>query len=269
MSSEGPPPSTHPTNTPAMPTPKGPAPAGPTPAASQPRLMPTPAGPALPRSAPPAPPSAPAQPASNAISYTSHATIARRRTYGTVALAAITILVVGAAVVVATGALSSGAKASARPPHARSVVRKALTATAVVSSTVDEHSPSVGEQASDRGEIISLLDQYQGAYSGHNVSTLAKLFSAQIVRHGLAAGGCTVSRGRNAVLADYESQFQEGSGSYILVGLSAGQVQFENGTQAHLDGHYQITPGGSGYVNFKFTDTKEGWRISEVFATCE
>lgn len=194
-------------------------------------------------------------------SFASHATVARSRLTRTVLLVALAVLGTGGGVVAVTGALSSGVRTDRHSPRVTTEEGKP----APVPSAVG---PSAGEQSGDRGEIVSLLDRYQSAYSRHEAPALARLFAAQIVRHGLAAGGCTVSHGRSAVLASYESQFRDGSGSYRLVGLAAEQVQLDSKTQAHLDGHYRITPGGSGYVNFRFIDTGEGWRISEVDATC-
>jgi hypothetical protein len=70
------------------------------------------------------------------------------------------------------------------------------------------------------------------------------------------------------VLADYSSQFAEGSGSYQLVGLSLDQIKVDSTTSAHLHANYLITPGGSGWVNFGFAPLGTAWRISEVYATC-
>ena len=97
---------------------------------------------------------------------------------------------------------------------------------------------------------------YQSAYSDHNISGLAKIFTPGIVRHGLAAGGCTVSRGRGSVLTDYQSQFEAGSGSYELVGLTSERDRAGRQDAGTLDAHYLITPGGSGYVNFQVRRTR-------------
>jgi hypothetical protein len=175
----------------------------------------------------------------------------------------IALLGIGTGVAVATGAFSNSAHTNTPPSTV------ATTASRTTPTTATTSLPSPGEQANDRQAIMSILGTYQSSYSDHDISGLSNIFTPGISRHGLAAGGCTVSRGRGAVLADYQSQFEEGSGSYELVGLSAGQIQLESKTRAHLDAHYQITPGGSGYVNFKFAEIGEGWKISEVYATCE
>lgn len=181
-----------------------------------------------------------------------------------VAAVIIALLGIGTGVVVATGAFSSSTDTNT----------PAIPTTAVVAHTSSQAppaptGPTPSEQASDRHAIMGILGAYQSAYSDHDLSGLGNIFTPEINRHGLAAGGCTVSRGRSAVLNDYQSQFEEGSGSYELINLSEGAIQFDSKTRAHLDAHYQITPGGTGYVNFRFAELGEGWKISEVYATCE
>jgi len=173
----------------------------------------------------------------------------------------IALLGIGTGVAVATGALSGSTQPTGSTIPITTTTRG--TAPAVPAG------PTPAEQTGDRQAIMGVLSAYQSAYSDHDLSGLSNIFAPGIDRHGLAAGGCTVSRGRDAVLADYQSQFEEGSGSYQLVGLSANEIQLDGTTRAHLDSHYQITPGGSGYVNFKFAELGEGWKISEVYATCE
>jgi hypothetical protein len=170
----------------------------------------------------------------------------------------IALIGIGTGLAVATGAFSKDSHADA---PSRSLTPAATTSTIAAGST-----PS--EQAGDRKAILGILGEYQSAYSDHNISGLAKIFTPGIVRHGLAAGGCTVSRGRGSVLTDYQSQFEAGSGSYELVGLTSSDIELD-GKRGTLDAHYLITPGGSGYVNFKFAEAGEGWKISEVYATCE
>jgi hypothetical protein len=176
----------------------------------------------------------------------------------------IALLGIGIGVLVATGVFSDGA----------STVRPSAPAAAAANEkpqavTTTPAGPSLSEQSSDRATIMSLLDRYQSSYSDHDLSGLSSIFAPEVRRHGLAAGGCTVSHGRGAVLSDYQSQFEQGSGSYELVGLSASAIQLDSKTRAHLDAHYQITPGGAGYVNFRFAELGEGWKVSEVYATCE
>ena len=175
----------------------------------------------------------------------------------------IALLGVGAGVVVSTGALSSGThtKDPSAPSNRPS---PSMTSSPATTSA----GPTPAERAHAQQAIIVALDTYQQAYSDHSLSGLADIFTPTVKRHGLAAGGCTISYGRNAVLGDYQSQFNEGSGTYELVGLVPGEIQMDGKTRAHLDAHYQITPGTSGYVNFRFAELGEGWKVSEVDATC-
>ncbi len=173
----------------------------------------------------------------------------------------VALLGVGIGVMVATGVLSGSTRASGQATSP--------TVTAHTTPTTTAAGLAPAEQGRDRQAILGILDTYQRAYSDHSISGLASIFTPEVKRHGLAAGGCIVSQGRGAVLADYQSQFNEGSGAYELVGLSEAEIQLDGRTRAHLDGHYQLTPGTSGYVNFRFAELGEGWKVSEVNATCQ
>lgn len=170
--------------------------------------------------------------------------------------AVIAFLGIGTGVVVATGTLST--HGSSAPP-----------AQPKPGAPAPSSAPAPAEIASDRQTIVQVLGDYQRAYSEHDLQGLSRIFSPGILRHGLAAGGCVVSRGQNAVLADYESQFAQGSGTYRLVGLSAGQIQLDGPSRAHLHANYEITPGGTGFVNFRFATIDGTWKINEVYATCD
>jgi hypothetical protein len=172
----------------------------------------------------------------------------------------IALIGIGTGTVLATGALSSGSTKHPRPPAALQ------PAPLPKSQAPSGATPS--ERVRGRRAIMGILGTYQRAYSDRDTSGLASIFTPAIKRHGLAAGGCTVSTGRGAVLADYQSQFEEGSGSYELVGLSQWQVSFDSKTKAHIDTHYRIADSSIGFVNFRFTNSGEGWRMSEVYATC-
>ena len=78
----------------------------------------------------------------------------------------VSVLVCGTSAVAATGVLSGGAQAKRHSPRVIGDVRKPTPPPASVT-------PSAGEQASDRSVILSLLDQYQSAYSAHEASALA------------------------------------------------------------------------------------------------
>ncbi len=180
-----------------------------------------------------------------------------------VAAAIIALLGIGTGVAVATGVFSSATH-----------VITTTQSTGVVTTTPPPPTVSTGptpvEEASDRHAIMSVLNTYQTAYSQQDLSSLSEIFSPGIIRHGLAAGGCHISHGRSEVLEDYRSQFAEGTGSYELVGLSANAIQLTSKIKAALHAHYKIEPGSqTGYVNFQFAELGEGWKISEVYATCE
>jgi len=170
----------------------------------------------------------------------------------------IALLGIGTGVVVATSG-SSGR--SQGPPTSPTPPRPSPTPPAAPALTA-------AERARDRQAIVGVLYAYQRAFSNHSISGLAGIFATTIKRHGLAAGGCTVSYGRSAVLADYQSQFDEGSGTYELIGLTPGEIEMDGKTRAHIDAHYRIDRGTSGYVNFRFAELGEGWKVSEVNATC-
>jgi hypothetical protein len=167
---------------------------------------------------------------------------------------------VAVGVAFAAGAFSGGRKKPA--PVA------ALSASTPQRSPAPQDASSGSEQASDREAIMSLLGSYQQTYSNHDVKGLEKLFTQDVRRHGLAKGGCRISEGVSSVLASYQSQFEAGSGHYSLVTFPERQIQIDSGTQAHLRGHYTITPGGGGYVDFKFSDEGGAWKINEVNAAC-
>jgi hypothetical protein len=179
------------------------------------------------------------------------------------ALAIGALAAVGIGVLFATGALSGGSRASVR-----SIPAQVTGGSATVPTPPTQVGPTESERAHDRRLIMALLASYREDYSIHDLAALSGLFTSGVTRHGLAAGGCRVSQGRSAVIASYQSQFDKGSGVYSLVGLSAAQIRLDTTTQAHLNTHYRITPGGTGYVDFKFADAGEGWKISEVYATC-
>lgn len=174
----------------------------------------------------------------------------------TIALAAVVALAgIAVGVAVAGGALSSDGH------HTGTVV---TVHTSIGGST----SMTSAEEEQKRGAIVGVLNEYQRDYSSHSVSGLSNIFTAKIKRHGLSGSGCSVVEGRQSVLEDYEQQFNAGSGTYTLVGFGANQVQLNGPSMAEVHSHYEISPGGSGFVNFKLAANGNEWKISEVYATC-
>ncbi|MHB8533149.1 MAG: nuclear transport factor 2 family protein, partial [Solirubrobacteraceae bacterium] len=129
------------------------------------------------------------------------------------------------------------------------------------------HQLTGAQVSSDRRAIVGVLSTYQRAYSNHDLESLGRLFTPGVKRHGLAAGGCRVVEGKPAVLADYESQFNEGTGTYSLVGLQSNQISIDTPNRGHVHANYVISSGGRGFVNFNFAQLG-GWKISQVYATC-
>jgi hypothetical protein len=175
-----------------------------------------------------------------------------------IAAGVIAFLGIGTGVVVATSGSSS--QRGARPGAATSTS---------VSGAPSSSQPTAAEESSDRRAISQILSTYQQSYSDHDLRGLSSIFSPGILRHGLAASGCVVSRGQRAVLADYESQFAQGSGSYRLAGLSPDEIALDSKSRAHLHANYVISPGGTGFVNFRFAEIDSEWKVSEVDATCD
>lgn len=163
---------------------------------------------------------------------------------------------IGIGALIATRALTGGGKPAPAP------------ATGSSHPIAQANPVTPAQEASSRQAILGILDSYQSDYSTHDLSGLSEIFSPQIKRHGLAAGGCSVVQGRSAVLSDYASQFAQGTGEYTLVGLSASQIELSGPTRAHIDANYRISTGGAGFVDFYFAQEAGAWKITQVYATC-
>ena len=133
---------------------------------------------------------------------------------------------------------------------------------------VDPTSMTPAEEQQKRGAVAGVLNAYQRDYTSHSASGLGSIFTEKIKRHGLSGSGCSVVEGRQPVLEDYEQQFNDGTGTYTLIGLSPNQVQLSGPDNAEVHSHYEISPGGAGFVNFKLAASGNEWKISEVYATC-
>ncbi len=217
----------------------------------------------------PAPPAvAPAFPTAP-LSRPSGSADAGKKRRGIVAALLVLVLAGGGAAAYAIGN-HPGASPSRRTVSASAARGPALSAqadAAASSGAATTKSPEFSIGAARR-DIVGLLDTYQSAYSQQSTADLAGILSPSVTRHGLAAGGCTVSHGLRAVLADYRDQFQAGTGTYKLIGLSEQAIAFDGTAAARIKAHYEITPGGSGFVDFKFAEAGQGWKISEIYATC-
>lgn len=124
------------------------------------------------------------------------------------------------------------------------------------------------ETQQKREAVVGVLGAYQRDYTNRSTAGLGNIFTEKIKRHGLSGSGCSVVEGRQPVLEDYEQQFNGGTGTYTLVGLAPNQVQLNGPDNAEVHSHYEISSGGSGFVNFKLDANGNEWKISEVYATC-
>lgn len=175
------------------------------------------------------------------------------------------------AVVVLVAALGAGAAlllSRNTSTHHRSADHTSASAEAPTDESSTVPVANEAAAATSQAAVMALLASYQTAYSNHDAAGLSQLFAPGVVRHGLTASGCRTSTGRAAVLADYESQFADGSGTYHLVGLTTSDVELRGTDAAHVNSHYKITPGGSGYVSFTFAREGNEWKMSQVYATC-
>lgn len=134
----------------------------------------------------------------------------------------------------------------------------------------EEHERESSESPMESREaIVGVLEEYAAAYTAQSTERLGAIFTSNVTRRGLASGGCQVSHGKEAVLADYESQFALDTGTYELTGLSPAAVVLEGDGRASANSEYSITPGGTGSVSFNFDRHGEEWLISHIGATCE
>jgi hypothetical protein len=190
----------------------------------------------------------------------------RERRFSVVVMVAIVLVcaAIGAAAILLLG--SNGKSDRYRTSQAAAAVGShaaiSTTNTNTVPTTPQETPPAA------QAAVVTLLGRYQTDYSDHDLAALSSTFSAGVVRRGLAASGCTVSKGRAAVLSAYESQFAEGSGRYRLIGLTPPHIELRGSSEAYVDSRYQISPGGSGSVSFTLTREGQEWKIKQIYATC-
>jgi hypothetical protein len=126
--------------------------------------------------------------------------------------------------------------------------------------------PGVSRQA-----IVDVLREYEAAYADADVGGLASVFTVEVERHGLAAGGCTTVVGKPAVLAAYRSQFVAADGPlpYRLVELTPREVMLQGTDVARVDTSYSIaSANNSGPISFSLEDRDGSWRITAIDATC-
>lgn len=171
-----------------------------------------------------------------------------------VALIIVAVALVGVAVAILM-ASRGGESPVASEPTAQGSMKSASLANPPAEGT------SLGAEAA-----VETLRKYEAAYSRQSTSSLGALFTADVHREGAGLeSGCNVSIGRPDVLADYQAQFSEGTGTYRLNPLGAAVVEIPtDGITAVVRTNYQISPGGSGPIRFELVDTGTLWRINKI-----
>jgi hypothetical protein len=115
-----------------------------------------------------------------------------------------------------------------------------------------------------------VLQNYESAYSNQNLGQLGSLFTPEVSRHGLRAGGCSNTRGKQQVLETYAEQFSSGAETYDLTDLSAGNIVV-NGIRAQAPLSYDITTTSGpaiGSVEFYLVKLDRDWLIQRIVASC-
>lgn len=187
------------------------------------------------------------------------------RSGGTLAVAVIVVAV--AMLGVAVGVLAASGALSASSQGATTIVKtQAATGPSQARSTIGL---LPAEETSKREAVMKVLDEYQRDYSQRSIRGLDEIFSRDIHRHGLnGEGQCTIANGRPQVLEIYAQQFSNGTGTYRLVGLEPSQIRLNSAHEAYVHANYEISPGGSGFVDFRLEEIGNEWLVTEVYATC-
>ncbi len=145
------------------------------------------------------------------------------------------------------------------------------TTTTTTSSTdsTDDNGNSNGQSvAAARKEIEGLLHSYEDAYSNADLNAMSALLTDDVIRFGVVAGGCGERKGKQAVLAAYDEQFQaNGPLDYTLTGLTP-QAITVRGAVASSNLGYQIGGGSSGTIDFQFARRNGAWLIQRINASC-
>jgi hypothetical protein len=124
--------------------------------------------------------------------------------------------------------------------------------------------------ADDRHAIVHVLQGYESAYSDQDLGELGALFTPEVSRHGLRAGGCSETRGKQQVLETYAEQFRSGADKYDLTNLSDAAIRVD-GIHADAPLNYDITTTSGpavGSVHFYFARVRNVWLIRRIVASC-
>ena len=118
--------------------------------------------------------------------------------------------------------------------------------------------------------IIQVLRDYEAAYSTHNLDQLGSLLTQGVTRHGLRAGGCSNTQGKQQVLQTYAEQFGGGTETYTFADLSPDRIVL-TGARAVANLAYNIsTTSGlsTGSVRFNLIQLTGHWLIQRIIASC-
>ena len=103
--------------------------------------------------------------------------------------------------------------------------------TTATAATVGLTTPASPIRRRTRRRSSSTLDDYAAAYSAQDAAALAALFTDDVFRRGIGAGGrCTETRGIDDVIPTYEAQFTSGTGTYSLTDTSEGVIDLNGDT---------------------------------------
>src|SRR4051812_42822419 len=144
-----------------------------------------------------------------------------------------TIVAAAAVIVAAVGALAVGGAFNGSSAHH-----------AGSAPAANGRSPLPAAVARSRGQVMGVLHQYERAFSQHDLTAIASLFTPDIFRHGLRSVGCAETRGRQAVTQVYEETFASPRARYRLADLTPSAINV-TGSIAWVNSHYAIGPPGS------------------------
>lgn len=125
-------------------------------------------------------------------------------------------------------------------------------------------------RAQNQNAIVYVLEAYEAAYSAQNLVNLGALFTPEIIRHGLEAGGCGTTQGKAQVLSTYEAQFASGAENYRLTDLRPDLIAVSGRhARAPLAFDINTTSGAAlGFAAFSLVDLHGRWLIQHIVASC-
>ncbi|MFN8149615.1 MAG: protein kinase [Solirubrobacterales bacterium] len=143
------------------------------------------------------------------------------------------------------------------------------TTTTTTTTTTPDDDNSGGQSVADaRSEIETLLHSYEDAYSNADIDAMGALLTDDVIRFGVVSGGCAERKGKDAVLAAYDEQFQvNGPLDYSLTGLTPEAITVRGAVGTSNLG-YRIGGGSTGTIDFQFARRDDAWLIQRINASC-